>query len=137
MALLDEMYELGPAPDVMSFNGAISACGKGLQWERAISLLDEMQCRGVAANGTSFAEAIWACEKGSQWETAICLLDGMNEQNGTVLLAGFDPTREPYLRQKVCDMVRHSLEDLACGKLRIEGSLNLPGRPASYASGSS
>ena len=46
-----------------------------------------------------------------------------------MLLAGFDATTEPYLRQKICDMVRHSLEDLAKGKLVIAGSLNLPGRP--------
>ena len=26
-------------------------------------------------------------------------------------------------------MVKRNLEDLACGKLRIEGSVNLPGRP--------
>lgn len=50
-----------------------------------------------------------------------------------LLLAGFDPRTEPFLRQKVADMVRHSLEDLAAGRLVVEGSLLLPGRWASRA----
>lgn len=46
-----------------------------------------------------------------------------------MIMAGFEPSKEPYLKQKVADMVKRNLEDLACGKLRIEGSVNLPGRP--------
>ena len=56
-------------------------------------------------------------------------VDGVAASPSDLLLAGFDPSSEPYLRMRISDMVKASLEDLACGKLRLEGSLNLPGRP--------
>jgi len=38
--------DAGVAPNVISFNAAISACGKSGRWERALSLLDEMRDAG-------------------------------------------------------------------------------------------
>ena len=48
----------GVAPDVYSFNAAISACEKGGQWERALSLLDEMRSAGVEPDVYSFNAAL-------------------------------------------------------------------------------
>ena len=41
------MQARGVQPDVISYNAAISACGKCKQLERALSLLEDMQRRGV------------------------------------------------------------------------------------------
>jgi len=38
------------APDVTSYNAAISACEKGEQWERALGALSEMRRAQVAPN---------------------------------------------------------------------------------------
>ncbi len=43
------MRSRGVPPDVYSFNGAISACGRSAQWERALALLSEMERGGSAA----------------------------------------------------------------------------------------
>jgi pentatricopeptide repeat domain-containing protein 1 len=33
-------------PDVISYSASISACEKGLQWEKALELLSEMKTQG-------------------------------------------------------------------------------------------
>ena len=43
LALLKEMRASGVAPNVITYNAAISACEKGGQWERALSLLEEVR----------------------------------------------------------------------------------------------
>ena len=65
----------GAEPDVISYNAAISACAKGLQWERALSLLDEMQARGLEPNVISFNAAISACKNAGRSERARSLLE--------------------------------------------------------------
>ena len=40
-------------------------------------------------------------------------IDGAAASAADLLMAGFDPSKEPYLRLKVADMVKHSLEELA------------------------
>lgn len=50
LALLDEMRDEGIPPTVRSFSTAISACGKGQQWARAVALLREMEEVGVSPN---------------------------------------------------------------------------------------
>ena len=36
------MSSRGVAPDVISFNAALSACQKGMDWQRALSLLKQV-----------------------------------------------------------------------------------------------
>eukprot|EP00973_Karenia_brevis_P053055 7376066-Karenia_brevis.AAC.1 len=52
--------------NVISFNGDISACEKGWQWQRVASLLNEM-LKGCL-NVISFNADISACEKGGLWK---------------------------------------------------------------------
>ena len=48
------------------YNAAISACGKGRQWQRAVGLLDVMREKGIAPDLISFNSAIDACGKGGR-----------------------------------------------------------------------
>jgi pentatricopeptide repeat domain-containing protein 1 len=43
LSLLGQMRERGVTPNEFSFSAAITACGKGGQWEQALSLLKEMR----------------------------------------------------------------------------------------------
>jgi pentatricopeptide repeat protein len=79
LELLSKMRRRGIEPDVITYNGAISACEKGSQWERALELLREMRERGVEPNVVTYSAAISACEKGLQWERALELLSEMRE----------------------------------------------------------
>lgn len=48
------------------YNAAISACGKGRQWQRAVGLLDVMREKGIAPDLISYNAAIDACGKGGR-----------------------------------------------------------------------
>ena len=54
------------APNVISYNAAISACEKGQRWEKALQLVREGVWQGLAPNVISYSAAISACEKGQQ-----------------------------------------------------------------------
>ena len=60
MGLLREMRWQGPTPDVISYNAAIIACEKGLQWAQAVALLREMGWQGLTYNAISYNAAISA-----------------------------------------------------------------------------
>lgn len=66
-------------PNVISYNAAISACGKAGKWEQAINLLLEMKKVGVPPDVISYNTAISACEKAGKWEQAISLLGEMKK----------------------------------------------------------
>jgi hypothetical protein len=46
-----------------------------------------------------------------------------------MLLAGFDPLHEPFLRAKVARIVKQALERVASGRFRLPSSLCLTGVP--------
>ena len=73
------MRQAGVAGNVIGFNAAISACGKGGQWQRALSLLDDMRKAGATMDVISFSAAVSACENGGQWQRASSLLDDMRQ----------------------------------------------------------
>jgi pentatricopeptide repeat protein len=77
------MREHGIEPNVITYSVAISACGKGSKWERALELLSEMRERRIDPNAITYSAAISACEKGSQWEFALELLCEMRERRIT------------------------------------------------------
>ena len=53
----------------------MNACGKGLQWERALFLFDETAKMNLEALIITFNVAISACEKSHQWTRALTLLE--------------------------------------------------------------
>ncbi|CAN0357055.1 unnamed protein product, partial [Laminaria digitata] len=46
LSTLDRMRSKGVLPDVYSFNGAISACGRSGKWQQALALLKKMEREG-------------------------------------------------------------------------------------------
>eukprot|EP00622_Pseudochattonella_farcimen_P001389 FR736071.1.p1 GENE.FR736071.1~~FR736071.1.p1 ORF type:complete len:180 (+),score=12.88 FR736071.1:2-541(+) len=54
------MTRRGIEPNVITYNAAISACEKGVKWERALDLLDEMTRRGIAPNVISYSAVLEA-----------------------------------------------------------------------------
>ena len=78
--LLSMMTVEGVAPNAVTYNAAISACGKGRRWAQAIELLREMDEAGVRPNKISYNAAISACEKGGQWARAVDLLVEMENK---------------------------------------------------------
>ncbi len=46
----------------------VSACEKGLQWQRALGFLDEMRLVGLQPDVITFNALTSACVKGLQWQ---------------------------------------------------------------------
>ncbi|KAK9831438.1 hypothetical protein WJX81_004619 [Elliptochloris bilobata] len=81
LALFDRMLRAGVAPDLFSFNAAISAAGKAGAWERALALLGQMRERGVQPDVVTFSSLIAACQAcGGRWQAALALLDQMQAE---------------------------------------------------------
>ncbi|CAK0813728.1 unnamed protein product [Prorocentrum cordatum] len=60
--------------DGVGYNAAISACGRGRQWQQALSLLGHFGEARVEADVVSYGAAISACEKCGRWQQALLLL---------------------------------------------------------------
>ena len=58
MSLLPAMQPNALAPDVITYNAAIRACGKGQQPHAAMSLLPSMQPNALAPNVITYSAAI-------------------------------------------------------------------------------
>ena len=54
-------------PDVVSYNPAISCCGKGLQWQMALYFFSLMGLNSVTPDVITYSAAISSCEKVSNW----------------------------------------------------------------------
>ena len=65
-SLSNGQFEGGNEDDVITYIGAISACGKGEQWHQALSLLQETQSANVIPNVSTYSAAISACENCGQ-----------------------------------------------------------------------
>ncbi|CAE8633713.1 unnamed protein product [Polarella glacialis] len=63
--------------NVLHYNAAISAYGKGGQWQLALSLLSSMPDISIVPSQVSYNAAISACDKGGQWQLALNLLSRM------------------------------------------------------------
>ena len=64
----------------MSYNPTISACSKGLQWERELQLLEALRRQRFEPNVVSYNAAISAYAKWQRSERALQLLAGMSRQ---------------------------------------------------------
>jgi pentatricopeptide repeat protein len=75
--VFDRMQLSGIQPNVISYNAAITACEKGMQWEKALELFEQAERDGVKRDTCTFNAAISACEKSRQLEKALQLFDQM------------------------------------------------------------
>ena len=71
IAVLRDLQARGLRVSIFLFNAAISACGKGGQWQRALELLEEMGREGVERDTITYSATISACKKGGQWQRAL------------------------------------------------------------------
>ena len=60
-----------------SFNAAISACGRGLEWQQAAEILAVMTATRAEPDVITYNASISACEKALQWQWGLQLLSCM------------------------------------------------------------
>eukprot|EP00892_Ulva_mutabilis_P007982 jgi/Ulvmu1/5556/UM023_0092.1 len=70
MAVFTFMKKCGPAPDLISFNAAISICGRTGQPRAAQALLREMRAAGLQPDAASFGAVLDACAKAQDVRSA-------------------------------------------------------------------
>jgi len=98
----------GVTPNTITYTAAISACGKGGQWKKALELLGQMDAAGVARNTITYNAAISACGKGGQWKKALELLGQMDAagvaRNTITYTAVIEaiPTSELAIARELC-----------------------------------
>ncbi|OLP90954.1 Pentatricopeptide repeat-containing protein, chloroplastic [Symbiodinium microadriaticum] len=79
LELLCHLDKLQLTGNVITYNAAISACGKCGRWRVALSLLEELRSSGLEATEVTYGAVVSACEKGGQWERALLLLQDLEE----------------------------------------------------------
>ncbi|CAJ1434880.1 unnamed protein product [Effrenium voratum] len=71
LSILESMIHFGPAPNVIHFNAAITACESSGYWEGAVMLLQQMSFLGVTPDVVSFNAVISACGRQMQCHCAL------------------------------------------------------------------
>jgi pentatricopeptide repeat domain-containing protein 1 len=107
----------GVAPNLITLGGAISACGRGSQWQKALGLLDEVRQRKLAPNIIVYNAGINACEKGRQWRCASQLLVEIAERclepdeiSGNAAVSAFEECWWGRVLQLTRDLKRHGVK---------------------------
>lgn len=65
--------------NIITYSAAISACGRGQEWQHALRLLTQLWEWHLEANVITYNAGITACEKGSQWHIALKLMEELQE----------------------------------------------------------
>ncbi|CAK0835582.1 unnamed protein product [Prorocentrum cordatum] len=73
------MCEAKLEPDVVIYSNGISACEKGVQWNRALELVTEMLESIMDPNANGYNPGTSPCEEGEQWHQARHLLGEMRK----------------------------------------------------------
>lgn len=73
LRVLQAMLDTGLAPDVISYNAAISACETQSDWVTAGSLLRELQDRGLQINAVTCSATVGILGKAGCWRKALDL----------------------------------------------------------------
>eukprot|EP00435_Cladocopium_sp_Y103_P032347 s385_g8.t1 len=73
-SILDGLKEQGLEANVIVYNAAINAVGKGKQWKFGLWLLSSMKQQGCSPNTISRNAILSACEKTACWKTALTAL---------------------------------------------------------------
>jgi pentatricopeptide repeat protein len=66
---MDEMIEKGISPNEFTYSVAITACGNGGEWSKALELLDKMKSMGMKVNTITYNAAINALAKAARTES--------------------------------------------------------------------
>jgi pentatricopeptide repeat protein len=66
---MDEMIEKGISPNEFTYSVAITACGNGGEWSKALELLDKMKSMGMEVNTITYNAAINALAKAARTES--------------------------------------------------------------------
>ncbi|CAE7624416.1 unnamed protein product [Symbiodinium pilosum] len=93
LQLLRHFYARPGDIGAASFNPAISACEKGLQWQFALHILGMAGDRRWRPSDVSWAAAVSACEKAGPWQRALSLSG--STAAGLVLPLSKNLRREP------------------------------------------
>ena len=72
--------------NTITYNAAISACGKGEQWQQALHLWKRLPGEGVEQQKMTYNTAISTCEKSEKWQQGLCLLGRMQTDGRTMLV---------------------------------------------------
>ena len=72
--------------NTITYNAAISACGKGEQWQQALHLSKRLPGEGVEQHSITYNTAINTCEKSEKWQQGLCLLERMPADGRTMLV---------------------------------------------------
>lgn len=80
LSVLDDMKQI---PSEISFNAALSACERGVQWQHALALLADMRLAEVTPTSVSLNTVVSACEKGAQWKVALALLEDIKASSSS------------------------------------------------------
>ncbi|CAK9051381.1 unnamed protein product [Durusdinium trenchii] len=62
------------------YSAAISACGKGQQWQQAIFLIARLQDQQLEADVVAYSATMSGCAKAGQWQQALLCLDALRGQ---------------------------------------------------------
>ncbi|CAK0827405.1 unnamed protein product [Prorocentrum cordatum] len=80
------------SPTLFSYNAGISACGKGMQWQSALSLINEMWEAKLLPNVISCSAAIRACDRAGKEQQAIWWLTETRDAKLESNVASFSDT---------------------------------------------
>eukprot|EP00435_Cladocopium_sp_Y103_P068286 s76_g31.t1 len=84
---LRQMEETLLAPNVVNYTPVITACGKDLQWQKALNAICRIRSE---LNEIICSAAISSCERSSQWEQAISLLSSADALQLNLEIIGYN-----------------------------------------------
>ncbi|CAJ1372643.1 unnamed protein product [Effrenium voratum] len=118
------LFEINSEPtSIVTYNAAISACGKQSQWQRALHVLRLLQSRKVQASVVTYNAAMGACERNSRWQQALQFLLLLQERRLASAVTHLTA---------VAAAGKGRQWELACHLLSNTGEISAPERVASY-----
>jgi len=79
IGMLAQMQQLGLQADVVSYNSALSTCGRAAEWQAALQLFATMRETSVTTDSITHSEVLMACESAGQWAVAMDVAASLQE----------------------------------------------------------
>eukprot|EP00439_Symbiodinium_sp_Y106_P011919 s2494_g1.t2 len=111
LQLLQQMRRLQIEATSIAMNSAISACGRGEQWESALQLYAELVEGGADAGNRTQSALMTSLARGVQWTQAIHMLQHMSTPNIVVHTAACEACARAGRWQEVLCLFRDLLAD--------------------------